>query len=120
MHGRSRQDDDAGLPLLPRQETRVRHDYDPYWWDRSNAPTPEEYRRWNLADTLAQIDETEQALIHGCNANDRCIHLARLAGRTPEQARVAAHADRKSVVQGKSVSVRVEPGGRRSIKTQTK
>lgn len=70
----------------------MRHDFDPYWWDNSNAVTDAERRAWNLADTLAQIDETEQALARGCVANDRCIHLARLAGRTPEQARADAHA----------------------------
>lgn len=70
----------------------MKHNYDPYWWDRANAPTPEDYRRWNLEDTLAQIDESEKALARGCVANDRCIHLARLAGRTPDQARADAHA----------------------------
>lgn len=70
----------------------MRYDYDPYWWETGNEVTEEERRRWNLADTLAQIDETERALTHGCNANDRCIHLARMAGRTPEQARADAHA----------------------------
>ncbi len=70
----------------------MRHDFDPYWWDNSNAVTDEERRRWNLADTLAQIDESEQALARGCSANDRCIHLARLAGRTPDQARADAQA----------------------------
>src|SRR3546814_12873698 len=34
--------------------------------------------------------------------------------------RAAAGADRKSVVEGKSVSVRVDLGGRRSIKKKTK
>lgn len=68
----------------------MRHDYDPYWWETGNEVTPEERARWNLEDTLAQIDESEQALARGCVANDRCIHLARLAGRTPDQARAAA------------------------------
>lgn len=70
----------------------MRHDYDPYWWETGNEVTAEERARWNLTDALAQIDETEQALAGGCRANDRCIHLARLAGRTPDQARADARA----------------------------
>src|SRR3546814_18695304 len=38
----------------------------------------------------------------------------------PARPRCAAHADRKSVVEGKSVSVRVDLGGRRIIKKNKK
>src|SRR3546814_18848163 len=47
----------------------------------------------------------------------------RAADRTPRRRIAGAHAagsDRKSVVEGKSVSVRVDLGGRRSIKKKKK
>lgn len=70
----------------------MRHDFDPYWWDNSNAVTDEERRAWNLTDALAQIDHAERSLEKGCNQFERCIHLASLAGRTPDQARADARA----------------------------
>src|SRR3546814_20043814 len=55
-------------------------------------------------------------------ARRRCapLFLTLLAlGGTPAPSVLAAPADRKSVVSGKSVSVRVDLGGRRSIKKKT-
>ena len=54
--------------------------------------SPEQYRRWNLEDRLAQIDAAERALTNGCGMFERHCHLATLAGRTPYQARADARA----------------------------
>ena len=70
----------------------MKYNYDPYWWDKTNIPTDEDYRRWNLEDGLAMIDTAERALTQGCGQFERHCHLATLAGRTPDQAREAVRA----------------------------
>src|SRR3546814_19758760 len=62
----------------------------------------------------------ERALIEYAHPVESVIGVARLLRVRPRQLRpVAVPVDRKSVVQGKSVSLRVGRGGRRIIKKKT-
>jgi hypothetical protein len=60
-------------------------------YDRTPVPAPASARvSWNYRDDIDAINEAELALERGCGVNERQIHLATLAGRTPEQARADA------------------------------
>ena len=55
--------------------------------------SPEQYRRWNLEDRLAQIDAAEPLWRAGHSGHGWSGMLVRsLGGRTPDQARADAHA----------------------------
>src|SRR3546814_12425589 len=94
---------------------------------RANARS---FRRRSIADidTLQENDfdiDAGRHLDHGLillGPLDQIFRdvLARFRGTAAERAQAdAAEVDRKSVVEGKSVSVRVDLGGRRIIKKKT-
>src|SRR3546814_13305938 len=66
------------------------------------------------ASGLVEVERALNCLSCFENSLTRCI-LSRCT-TIPSVGIFANHADRKSVVEGKSVSVRVDPGGRRIIK----
>src|SRR3546814_13512531 len=72
-----------------------------------------------LCASLAEFDSAgfsnRSHLCHGIEATQRhaCPHALQCTSSAPRQEH------RKSVEQGKSASVRVDPGGRRSIKNKT-
>lgn len=60
---------------------------------------PADYRRWNLQDTLARIDDAEKLWRQGHSGHGwEGLRLGVLEGRTPDEARIQAHA-RYGVVQ---------------------
>src|SRR3546814_11059769 len=100
----------------------------PQRFDQPAQPDPDR-RRGARADAVHLLHGTGPAPHPDPISQAR--HPARDAGRTQPSAAQAQHrqrdpadlsvvaADRKSVVTGKSVSVRVDPGGRRIIKKKT-
>src|SRR3546814_11033968 len=69
--------------------------------------------RWTAASAICARRESRS---HGLNAGQLLVGNGLQYGPGPN---VEAYADRKRVVQGKSVSVSVYPGGRRIIKKNT-
>src|SRR3546814_12621028 len=76
---------------------------------------------WSGAKGMARCpahDDRTPSL--GVTLGRRAILFHCFAGCSQDQVLTALAGDRKSVVEGKSVSVRVDFGGRRIIKKQTK
>src|SRR3546814_11916964 len=71
---------------------------------------------------VATFDNDDFALSNGCHGHVYCcIGIGASArGRLSVSSRIKSPQDRKSVVSGKSVSVRVALGGRRIIKKKIK
>src|SRR3546814_11359852 len=67
----------------------------------------------------ARIDRPQHRAAARAGAESLCHPVAELSVPLFRPAQDALSADRKSVVQGKSVSVRVDLGGRRIIKQKT-
>src|SRR3546814_19725026 len=69
-------------------------------------------------DTSSVYGTTPIAQYHGLHASDFITTPATIAGASAASD-AGSYTDRKSVVSGKSVSVRVDLGGRRIIKKKT-
>src|SRR3546814_21001247 len=98
------------------REAYLAQSIDGMWFGRI---TLDPVRGTIVNETLAMI-ERELFEIDWAQANDRLGRTPPLdeLDRTPAQRRADPLTARKSAVQAKSLSVRVEPGGRRSRKKQ--
>src|SRR3546814_12988261 len=76
-------------------------------------------RRNSLVDILGAVAANLATDRRGMHADPLCNARLALCGAHPSLRRRRSPADRKSVVKGKSVSVRVDLGGRRIITKKT-
>src|SRR3546814_14999022 len=85
-------------------------------WRAQTGTDPGTADGWNVTERAARLTPVQPLTVHGPGRGHPALVAQGIEHRFPKPCVSGSNPDRTSVVKGKSVSVRVDHGGRRIIK----